>query len=123
RASSDLDVDAVGLVADVLVEPGELDLELLGAEADGAEHADPARLGHRGDDVAAVAEGEDRELDAQLVADRGAHGGASLVGCRSVRSGRGRRRPRWPRPPGRRARPAPRPPAGAPAGTGRAAGR
>ena len=67
------DVDAVGLVADVLVDPVQLDLELLGREGDGAEHAEPARLAHRGDDVAAVAEGEDRELDAEAVAERGAH--------------------------------------------------
>ena len=70
----DHDVDAVGQVADVLVDPVELDLELLGAEAHRAEHAEPAGLAHRDDDVTAVGEGEDRELDAELVADRGAHG-------------------------------------------------
>ena len=72
----DHDVDAVGAVADVLVDPVELDLELLGAEADRAEHAEAAGLAHRDDDVAAVGEGEDRELDAELVADRGAHVGS-----------------------------------------------
>ena len=40
----DHDVDAVRPVADVLVDPVELDLELLGAEADRAEHAEPAGL-------------------------------------------------------------------------------
>ncbi len=59
----DDDVDAVGVVADVLVDPVELDLELLGREADRAEHAEAAGLAHGDDDVAAVGEGEDRELD------------------------------------------------------------
>jgi hypothetical protein len=67
------------VVADVLVDPRQLDLELLGAEADGAEHAEAAGLAHRDDDVAAVREGEDGELDAELVADGGAHGGSSVV--------------------------------------------
>ena len=66
----DDDVDAVGVVADVLVDPVELDLELLGAEPDGAEHAEAAGLADGDDDVAAVGEGEDRELDAELVAER-----------------------------------------------------
>jgi hypothetical protein len=70
----DHEVDAVGLVADVLVDPLELDLELLGREADGAEHAEAARLRDGGHDVAAVGEGEDRELDAQAVAEIGVHG-------------------------------------------------
>jgi len=34
--------DAVRLVADVLVDPLELDCELIGREADGAEHAEAA---------------------------------------------------------------------------------
>ena len=73
--AGDHDVDAVGLVADVLVDPLELDLELLGAEADGAEHAEAAGLADRDDDVAAVGEGEDRELDAESLAELGLHGG------------------------------------------------
>ena len=52
----------------------QLDLELLGREADRAEHAEAARLRDRGDDVAAVGEGEDRELDAEAVAELGVHG-------------------------------------------------
>ena len=72
--AGDDDVDAVGVLADVLVEPVELDLELLGREADGAEHAESAGVGHRRDDVAAMGEGEDRELDAEPVADLGVHG-------------------------------------------------
>ena len=69
----DDDVDAVGVVADVLVDPVQLDLELLGREADGAEHAEAAGLADGDDDVAAVGEGEDRELDAELVAEGGVH--------------------------------------------------
>ena len=58
----------------------QLDLELLGAEPDGAEHAEAAGLAHGDDDVAAVGEGEDRELDAEVVTDRGAHGSAAPEG-------------------------------------------
>ena len=76
--AGDDDVDAVGLVADVLVDPLQLHLELLGREADGAEHAEAARLGDGGHDVAAVGEGEDRELDAELVAEGGVHGDQSF---------------------------------------------
>jgi hypothetical protein len=71
--AGDDDVDAVGPVAHVLVEPRQLDLEVLGAEPDRPENAQAAGPRHGGDDVTAVAEGEDRELDAQLVADLGAH--------------------------------------------------
>ena len=42
-------------------------------ENDGAQHAEATGLCDRGDDVTAVAEGEDRELDAELITDRGAH--------------------------------------------------
>ena len=40
--AGDDDVDAVGVVADVLVEPGQLHLELVGAEADRTEDAQAA---------------------------------------------------------------------------------
>jgi hypothetical protein len=66
-------VDAVGLPVHVLVDPGQLDLQLVGAEADRPQHPEPASAAHRRDDVPAVAEGEDRVLDPQLVADRRAH--------------------------------------------------
>jgi hypothetical protein len=61
------------MVADVLVNPIELDLELLRREADGAEHAETTRLADSDHDIAAVGEGEDRELDAEFVAYRGVH--------------------------------------------------
>ncbi len=51
----------------------QLDLELLGGEADRAEHAEPAGLADGDDHVAAVGEGEDRELDVEFVADGGVH--------------------------------------------------
>jgi hypothetical protein len=70
----DDDVDGVGVVADVLVDPLALDLELLGREPDGTEHAEATGLAHGDDDVAAMREGEDRELDAEVVADGRAHG-------------------------------------------------
>ena len=38
-----------GLSPISLLDPVQLDLELLGGEGDGAEHAEPAGLGHRGD--------------------------------------------------------------------------
>ena len=67
------DVDAVRLAVDVLVDPRQLDLELLGGERERAEHAEAAGLRDRGDDVAAVREGEDGELDVELVAEWGFH--------------------------------------------------
>ena len=72
--AGDDDVDAVRVLADVLIDPVELDGELFGREADGPEHAEPTRLADSGDHVAAVGEGEDRELDAELVAHGGSHG-------------------------------------------------
>ena len=63
-----------GLSPDVLVDPAQLDLELLGREADRAEHAEAARLRHRDHHVAAVGEREDRELDVEPVAEVGVHG-------------------------------------------------
>ena len=67
------EVDAVGLAVDVLVDPLQLDLELVGREVERAEHAHAAGPAHRGDDVAAVAEREDRELEAQVPGELGAH--------------------------------------------------
>ena len=78
--AGDHDVDAVGLVADVLVDPVQLDLELLRGEADGAEHAEAAGLGDGDDDVTTVGEGEDRELDAELLGQVGLHGSGLLSG-------------------------------------------
>ncbi|SLC86937.1 Uncharacterised protein [Mycobacteroides abscessus subsp. massiliense] len=73
----DDDVDAVRVIADVLVDPVQLDLELLRGESDGAQDAEASGLTYRDDNIAAVGEGENRELDAELVADGGVHGHSS----------------------------------------------
>ena len=59
--------------SDLALDPGAVDLELFGRVCGDAEHAHATGLGDRGDDVAAVAEREDRELDAEHVADLGLH--------------------------------------------------
>ena len=68
------DIDAVGLVADVLVDPVEFFLQLLGGKAHRAQHADAAGLAHRHHHVAAVGEGEDRVVDAEF-----SHSGLVMV--------------------------------------------
>jgi hypothetical protein len=67
-------IDAVGLVAYVLVDPSTLDLELLGREGQRAENAEASGVGDGGDHVAAVAEGENRNIDPEEIAELGAHG-------------------------------------------------
>ena len=67
------DVDAVRLAADVLVDPLQLELELVRREGERAEHAHAAGVRHRGDDVAAVREGKDRELDAEHLGETVLH--------------------------------------------------
>ncbi len=71
--AGDDDVDAVRTVADVLVDPVEFDLELLGTEPDRAQHPEPTRLRHCCHHVAAVGEREDRELDPELPGHFGLH--------------------------------------------------
>jgi hypothetical protein len=65
----------------VLVDPVQLGLEPVGLERERTEHPEPARVRDRGDRVAAMTEGEDRELDVELVADRCPHLAHS---CRSA---------------------------------------
>jgi hypothetical protein len=48
------DVHAVRVIADVLVDPVELDLELFGGEPTAPSTPNPHRLAHGDDDVAAV---------------------------------------------------------------------
>ncbi len=69
------DVDAVGLAVDVLVDPVELDLELFGSEGERTQHSESTGAADRGNDVAAVREGEDRKFDVELVGDRCTHDG------------------------------------------------
>ena len=78
--AGDHDVDPVRAVTDVLVEPVQLHLELLGAEPDRAEHADAAGVGDRRGHVAAVGEGEDREFDPETLAELVVHGTSSVSG-------------------------------------------
>ena len=66
-------VHTVRTASDVLVDPATLDLELLGGEGKGAEHAHAAGAADRGHHVTAVAEGEDGELEAEGLGDAGAH--------------------------------------------------
>ena len=76
----DHDVDPVRMVADVLVDPLELDLEFLRGEADRPQHTETAGLAHRDDDIAAVRERENRKLDAEFVADGSVHAYVLLTG-------------------------------------------
>ena len=62
-------VDAVGLAAHVVVDPGELHVERLRRVPDRAENAEAAGVRDRRHHVPAVAEGDQRELAAEHVAD------------------------------------------------------
>ena len=72
-------VDAERLSLHLLLDPAEVDVELLGGVRDGTEDAAPACVGHRRDDVAAVAEAEDGDVDADEVSGRCAHRTILLV--------------------------------------------
>src|SRR5215217_8820561 len=67
------EVDAVGLPADMVVDPRQLLVELLGRKRRRAQHAEPARVGHRRHDVAAMAKREEREIDTELLTDGWLH--------------------------------------------------
>ncbi len=77
-------VDAVGTLADLVLDPRQVDLELLGRVGDGAEHTESTCLRHGGDDIAAVAEGEDRELDVEHLGGGGLHRGLLTAGLTST---------------------------------------
>ena len=66
-------VHAVGSGTDLLVDPAQLEFELLGRVVRGPEAPQPARAGDLGDDVATVGEPEDRDLDAEHPADGVVH--------------------------------------------------
>ena len=66
-------VDAVGLAAGLLLDPGQLVLQALGAVRDRAENPEAAGIGHRRHHVAAVTEGTDRKLNAEHFGDPGSH--------------------------------------------------
>ncbi len=77
--AGDEHVDAVGAAADMVVDPAEFLLEIVGGEGGGAEDAEAAGLGDFDDDVAAVGEGEDRDVAAEGFGDFGAHSGSLLI--------------------------------------------
>ena len=77
-------VHAVGPAVDMLVDPAQFGLELLRREGGSAQHAEAAGLGHFHHHVAAVREGEDRQLASELLAE----------GCLHVQYRRGLRRVR-----------------------------
>src|SRR5215472_13063825 len=81
----DDDVDAIGPASHVVINPAKLNLELLGAEGQRAEHAHPAGTRDRRHHVAAVAEREQRHVDAEYVAELGAHLDSSCRGRWSLR--------------------------------------
>ena len=68
------EVDAVGSAPHLLLDPAEVDLELLRGVCDRSQHTEAACIRDGGDDVTAVAERQDRELDPEDVADPGPHG-------------------------------------------------
>jgi len=65
----DDDVDAVGLAVDMLVDPLQLQLQLVGRERQGAQDTHASRAADGGGHVSAMGEGEDRELDAEHLAE------------------------------------------------------
>ena len=66
-------IDAVGAIADLVLDPLEVDLELAVGVPYRAEHAEASGARHRRDDVATVAEGEDRQIDTEHLRDAGLH--------------------------------------------------
>ena len=84
------DVHAVGLAADVLVDPLQFELELVGRERERAEHAHAAGVRHCRDDIATVRERKDRELDAERLRETVLHCVTSIASCTSIASLRAR---------------------------------
>ena len=70
----DEEIDAVGFTVDVRVDPGEFLLQALGGHAGRAEHPHPAGPRYRRDDIAAMAESEEREVEPETVTQYGFHG-------------------------------------------------
>ena len=67
------EVDTVGTSLDVLVDPIEFDLEAFGFVGERAQDPEASGVGDRGDDVAAMTEREDRELDVESFTNRCLH--------------------------------------------------
>ena len=81
-------VDAVGLAVHVLVDPLELELELLRAVGHGSEHPEPAGAAHRGHDVAAMAKRKDGKLDPKSLTNLSLHANTRKNRPSKRRSGR-----------------------------------
>ena len=79
-------VDAVRLAADVFVDPLQLELELVGRERQRAEHTHTTGIRDRGHDVAAVGEGEDRELDPEHLRETVLHRVTSIASIAILRA-------------------------------------
>ena len=67
-------VDAVGAVAQLVLDPGQVGLQLGVAVGHRAQHAQTPGLGDGDHHVTAVGEGHDGELDIEHLGDRGLHG-------------------------------------------------
>jgi hypothetical protein len=72
-------VDTVDMIADMLVDPVQLLLQLLGAESHSSQYADTTRLANCHHHITAVGEGENRGLDAQLFAEFSLHAVTPVV--------------------------------------------
>ena len=74
------EVDAVGQIAHFGFDPGEVDFELLGRVSDRTEHTHASGSGDRGDNIAAMCERKDRNVDAKHVGNRCLHRSNLLCG-------------------------------------------
>jgi hypothetical protein len=59
----DDEIHAIGPVPDLLLDPTEINLQLLRGVGHCTKDSQPSGLGNRGDNVTAVGKGKDRELD------------------------------------------------------------
>ena len=67
------EVDAVAPAPGLLLDPGQVDVELFGGMGHRPQDPEPTRLGDRGHHVPAVAEGQDGELHPEHLGDPGLH--------------------------------------------------
>src|SRR3954464_13225744 len=67
------EVDPVGLPTPGVVDPREFLIQLLRRERRRPEHTEPAGVGHGGHHIPAMTEREKREIDTELLTDRGLH--------------------------------------------------
>src|SRR5271166_51572 len=72
------DVDAVGLTVDMIVDPFQLEVKLIDRESGRSKHSETAGSADSSHHVAAVAEGHQREIDAEHFANGCFHSDDSL---------------------------------------------